>query len=138
MCRQRVTVARRAVTGQAHEDRAPVVGAHAALDQAVVLEPCDGAGEGALAEVDVLGEISHAVVAAVGVDEPVEDLELAEPDAVFVVQRLLQGAARLRMPVEVRHSPTGAADTRRLVRVGAGEVAMPRRVADATHSCKCF
>jgi hypothetical protein len=100
MRRHRVAVARGPVPGEAHEDGTPVVGTHAATHQPVLLEPSDRSREGALAEVDVLGQVGHPVVAAVGVDEPVEDLELTEPDAVIVLQGLLECAAHLGVAIE--------------------------------------
>ena len=68
--------------GQGDEDAAAVVVAEAAFDQAAAGQAVDEAGQGALAEVDGVGQFLGAefVVGALG--QAVEDLELADAELV--------------------------------------------------------
>src|SRR4051794_25568811 len=86
--------------GQAGVDAAPVLGAHAAGDEAVGLEAADHARERALAEVDRRGELLHAALGLLALGEPLEHLVLADAEAVVILQPPLEGADGARVAVE--------------------------------------
>lgn len=86
--------------GEAGEDPAAVVLADRAAHQAVGLQPRNDAAQGALREMHRAGQIvDPAALLALG-DEAVEDLELAQAEAVAVLELALQGSADTRVTVQ--------------------------------------
>jgi hypothetical protein len=79
--------------GDAGEDAAPVVIADVPADVAVVLEALDEAGEGALGEVDLLGELLDAAMPLGGLAQPAQDLVLGEGEAVLSLEAVFEGFA---------------------------------------------
>ena len=79
--------------GDAGEDAAAVVVADVPADVAVVLEALDEAGQGALAQVDLLGELLDAAMPLGGVGEAAEDLVFGEGEAVLALEGVLKGLA---------------------------------------------
>jgi hypothetical protein len=72
-------------------DPAPVVGAHLALDQAVLLQTGDHARQRALREVDVVGQLLDAGrLTALGAGQAIEHLELADAEAVTGLELALE------------------------------------------------
>jgi len=67
--------------------------AHGARDHPGPLEPRDDPGQGALAEVHAARQIVHAAVGGVGgfFDQPVEHLELADPELVLLAEHAARG-----------------------------------------------
>ena len=73
--------------------------AHGADDEAVGLQARDDARERALAQIDGVGEVLHPALVLLARREALEDLVLADAQAVLV-QRALQSGRRSRMAVE--------------------------------------
>ena len=91
--RDRLGVAPFACLGQHHVDAAPVHVAAAAFDQAVPGQPVHQAGQRALAQVHGLGEVLGAELAPVALGQPLEDLEVADPEPVPLAELALQRGA---------------------------------------------
>ena len=79
--------------GDAGEDAAAVVVADVAADEAVVLEALDQAGKGALAQMNLLGELLDAAMSLRRVGEAAQDLVLGEGEAVLSLEAMLEGLA---------------------------------------------
>jgi hypothetical protein len=79
-----------ALIGDAGEDAAAVVVADVAADVAVVLEALDQAGQGALAEMDLLGELLDAAMPRRGVGEASKHLVLGEGEAMLALEGVLE------------------------------------------------
>lgn len=135
MCRERGGVQLAALIGKADENAAAVDLADAAVDQVVALEPGDGAGQRALSQMAVPGQIGHPVLTTVGVDEPVEGLEVTEPQAMAILQRLVErttdGSVTTLQRAPLPYETTGCGRER--LRRGHD-----RRVADLDLPCNCI
>jgi hypothetical protein len=79
--------------GDAGENAASVVVADVAADKAVVLEALDEAGKGALAQMNLLGELLDAAVPLWRVREAAKDLVFGEGEAVLSLEAVLEGLA---------------------------------------------
>src|SRR3712207_4313717 len=98
--RARLLVAGPALGRDAGVDAAAVRLAHLAVDEPVRLEPADEPRQRALAEVDALGHLLHAAVVLAVLGEPLEDLELAHPEAVLRLELALQRAGHARVTAQ--------------------------------------
>jgi hypothetical protein len=83
--------------GDAGEDAATVVVTDVAADEAVVLEALDQAGKGALAQMDLFGELLDATMPLGRVGEAAQDLVLGEGEAVLSLEAVLEGLAHARV-----------------------------------------
>jgi len=86
--------------GEADVDAAPVLLAHRALDEPVVLEARDDAAQRALREVHLAGDLLDAPPLPRRRGQPVEDLELADPQAVLGLERVLERAGHSGVAVK--------------------------------------
>ena len=80
MGRHGLGVASLARLGQHHVDAAPVHVTAAPFDQAVPGQPVDQAGQRALAQVDGLGQVLGPELAPFALGEPLQDLEVTDPE----------------------------------------------------------
>ena len=83
--------------GDAGVDAASVVVADRAADEAVVLETLDETREGALGEVDLLGQLLDSAVAPRGVGQASQHLVLAQREPVLALKRMLKGLSHAGM-----------------------------------------
>jgi MFS transporter len=97
------------VLGEADVDAAAVVVAQRALDQAVLFEPADHPGQGALAQVHGLGQLLHPEQMPRILGETLQHLELGDPKAVPFAQIVFQGRAHRRVARCERAPLLGAA-----------------------------
>jgi hypothetical protein len=91
--------------GHPDEHAAPIVLAEGPFDQAVLLQAGDRTRQRALAQVHVRQEILHAALVTVGLDEPVECLELAHADLVGRLQFAIELARDLVVAGQQRPPP---------------------------------
>jgi hypothetical protein len=79
--------------GDAGEDAATIVVADVAADEAVVFEALNEAGKGALAQMNLLGELLDAAMSLGRVGEAAQDLVFGEGEAVLSLEAVLEGLA---------------------------------------------
>ena len=95
--------------GQHHVDAAPIHVTAAPLDQAVPGQTVYQTGQRALAQMDGLGQVRGAELAPVALGEPLQDLEVTDPQPVPFAELTLQGGAG--GGVAGRHLPPGGHHT---------------------------
>jgi hypothetical protein len=87
----RLSVGLPAGVGDAGEDAAAVVVTDVPAHVSIVLEALDQAGEGALAQMDLLGELLDAPMTLRRLGEASKNLVFAERESVLALQGVLQG-----------------------------------------------